>query len=427
MIEIYDNEELYFRSRAQQDIEEDPRIRARVEAIVDRVRKQGDSALLALAKELDGIELEAGELRVSPERLARSAREVRSSTRELFARATTNIRRFHERQREEGFLERQPDGTRLGQRLRPLSSVGVYVPGGEASYPSSVLMNVIPAKIAGVPRIVACTPPGALDRSRELAAAMVTVGVDEVYRVGGAQAVAAMAYGTETITPVDKIVGPGNAYVAQAKKLVFGRVGIDSIAGPSEIVVLADGSANPRFVAADLLSQAEHGSGEERAILVTTSRNLAEAARAEIVAQVETLPRRDSVQTVLRKYGAAIVVDSMERAVAVVDRIAPEHLEILTKNAPDLVDRIHHAGAIFVGESTPVPVGDFYAGPNHVLPTGTTARFASPLGVYDFMKRSSVLQYSRERLRHDRDDIEAFARTEGFEAHARAISIRFES
>lgn len=426
MIEIYDDDELYFRTRAQWDVEDDPRIRTRVESIVERVRREGDEALVALARELDGVELETAELRVSADLLAALAGEVDPSMRELLTRAETNIRSFHERQREEGFLERAADGTQLGQRVRPLATVGVYVPGGEAAYPSSVLMNVVPAKIAGVARIVACTPPGALDRSRELAAALVTVGVDEVYRIGGAQAVAAMAYGTESILPVDKIVGPGNAYVAEAKRLVFGRVGIDSIAGPSEIVVLADESANPRFVAADLLSQAEHGSGEERAILVTTSRSLAESTRTEIQKQMVTLPRREAVEAVLKKYGAAIVADSMERAIAIVDRIAPEHLEIQTQDALELADRIDHAGAIFVGENTPVPVGDFYAGPNHVLPTGTTARFASPLGVYDFMKRSSVLQYSRERLRRDREDIEAFARAEGFEAHARAISMRFE-
>jgi histidinol dehydrogenase len=345
----------------------------------------------------------------------------------LLSRARDNIRRYHERQVQQGFEIVDRDGTSLGQRLRPLESVGVYVPGGEASYPSTVLMNVVPAQLAGVPRIVVVTPPGALERSTELAAALDLLGLEEIYRVGGAQAVAALAYGTETIRPVVKIVGPGNAYVAEAKRLVFGHVGIDAIAGPSEIVVLADESADPRFVAADLLSQAEHGSGDERAILVTTSPALAERVSREVEAQTKALPRCLSVEDVLARHGAIVLAATLEDAIAAVDRIAPEHLEILTGDAEEVAERISNAGAIFVGPWSPVPVGDFYAGPNHVLPTGATARFASPLGVQDFMKRSSVVRYSRERLERDRADIEAFARAEDFEAHARAVAIRFES
>jgi histidinol dehydrogenase len=285
---------------------------------------------------------------------------------------------------------------------------------------------VIPARIAGVPRVAICTPPGSFERSPELAAAFEELELAEVYRVGGAQAVAALAHGTETIAPVDQIVGPGNAYVAEAKRLVFGQVGIDSIAGPSEIVVLADETAKAAYVAADLLSQAEHGSGDESAILVTPSLALAEATRRELERQLASLDRRDAIVEVLERHGAAIVVDGLDAAIAVVDRVAPEHLELLVSDPEAVAARIRNAGAIFLGESSPVPVGDFYAGPNHVLPTGATARFASPLGVYDFVKRTSLIRYSRARLERHRHDIEAFARAEGFEAHARAIAIRFE-
>jgi histidinol dehydrogenase len=339
--------------------------------------------------------------------------------------AAANIRRFHERQKESSWSFEHEDGTLLGQKITPLDTVGVYVPGGHAVYPSTVLMNVIPAQIAGVRRLVACTPPGTIEKAPALAYALELLGVQEVYRIGGAQAVAAMAYGTATVPRVDKIVGPGNAYVATAKKLLYGTVGIDSLAGPSEIVVLADATADPVYVAADLLSQAEHGSGDERAILVSTSKDLVKAVQEEIERQLSDLPRAPAVREVLEKHGAAVVVSDREGAVSVVDQIAPEHLEIMMEDADELAQRVRNAGAIFVGPSSPVPIGDFYAGPNHVLPTGGTARFASPLGVYDFIKRSSLVRYSRERLRQDREDIEAFARTEGFEAHARAVSVRF--
>jgi histidinol dehydrogenase len=402
-------------------------LRERVEAIVDRVRKDGDRALLELSRELDAVSLDREDLRVSSDDLARSAALAPRGFRDVLARARDNIRRYHERQVQQGFELVDRDGTSLVQRLRPLESVGVYVPGGEASYPSTVLMNVVPAQIAGVARIVVVTPPGALERSNELAAALDLLGLEEIYRVGGAQAVAALAYGTESIRPVVKIVGPGNAYVAEAKRLVFGRVGIDAIAGPSEIAVLADESADPRYVAADLLSQAEHGSGDERAILVTTSRALAESVLHELEAQTKALPRRESIEEVLARHGAVVLAPTLQEAIAAVDRIAPEHLEVLTEDAEGVAEVISNAGAIFVGPWSPVPVGDFYAGPNHVLPTGATARFASPLGVQDFMKRSSVVRYSRERLERDRADIEAFARAEDFEAHARAVAIRFEA
>jgi len=424
---VFEDPEAYFRGRDVDEEGASREVRERVEAIVERVRRDGDRALLELSRELDAVSLRREDLRVSRDDLARSAALAPRGFRDVLSRARDNIRRYHERQVQQGFEIVDRDGTSLRQRLRPLESAGVYVPGGEASYPSTVLMNVVPAQLAGVPRIVVVTPPGALERSNELAAALDLLGLEEIYRVGGAQAVAALAYGTESIRPVVKIVGPGNAYVAEAKRLVFGRVGIDAIAGPSEIVVLADESAEPRYVAADLLSQAEHGSGDERAILVTTSRALAERVLREVEAQTKALPRRESVEKVLAAHGAIVLARTLQEAIAAVDRIAPEHLEVLTEDADGVAKGISNAGAIFVGPWSPVPVGDFYAGPNHVLPTGATARFASPLGVQDFMKRSSVVRYSRERLERDRADIEAFARAEDFEAHARAVAIRFES
>jgi histidinol dehydrogenase len=427
MMRIFQNAHDYFRERGAMEEEVSSDVRLRVAAIVERVRREGDRALLELSRELDSASIRREELRVAADHLARWAAEASEEFRALLARARDNIRRYHERQIQEGFEIREPDGTCLGQRLRPLESVGVYVPGGEASYPSTVLMNVVPAQIAGVRRIAVVTPPGALERSRELAAALDLLGLDEIYRVGGAQAIAALAYGTETIAPVVKIVGPGNAYVAEAKRLVFGTVGIDAIAGPSEIAILADQSANARYVAADLLSQAEHGSGDESAVLLTTSPELAERVFREIELQSRQLPRRKAVEDVLARHGAVVLAGSLDEAIAAVDRLAPEHLEVLTEDAERVAARVANAGAIFVGPWSPVPVGDFYAGPNHVLPTGATARYASPLGVHDFMKRTSVVRYSRERLEKDRRDIEAFARAEDFEAHARAVAIRFES
>jgi histidinol dehydrogenase len=400
-------------------------VRRRVEAIVARVRAEGDRALVAFARDFDGVELAESDLRVSGEAIERGARETPESTRAVLKNAAANIRRFHERQKETSWSFELEDGTLLGQRITPLATVGVYVPGGQAVYPSTVLMNVIPAQIAGVRRLVACTPPGTIEKAPALAYALEHLGVREVYRIGGAQAVAAMAYGTATVPRVDKIVGPGNAYVATAKKLLYGTVGIDSLAGPSEIVVLADDTADPAYVAADLLSQAEHGSGDERAILVSTSKDLVKAVQEQIERQLSDLPRAPTIRQVLEKHGAAVVVSNLDDAVSLVDTIAPEHLEIMMEDADAIAQRIGNAGAIFVGPSSPVPIGDFYAGPNHVLPTGGTARFASPLGVYDFIKRSSLVRYSRERLRRDREDIEAFARTEGFEAHARSVSVRF--
>jgi histidinol dehydrogenase len=403
-----------------------PEIERRVEEILARVRREGDRALVALAAELDGVRLEPVNIRLHPEPLRTLAERAPPELRRLVSRAAANVRAFHERQRELSWSVELPDGTVLGQKVTPLDAVGLYVPGGKTAYPSTVLMSAIPAQIAGVSRLVVATPPGSLERGPAVAAALAELGLSEVYQVGGAQAIAALAYGTETVPRVDKIVGPGNAYVTTAKRMVYGAVGIESLAGPSEIVVLADASANPRYVAADLLSQAEHGSGDERAVLVTPSSDLVRQVQEEIGAQIGSLPRARDVEAVLRKQGAAVLVEDLAEAVALVDRLAPEHLEILAVNAEQLAGEVRHAGAIFIGESSPVTVGDYYAGPSHVLPTGTTARFASPLGVYDFLKRSSLIRYSRERLERQRRDIEAFARAEDFEAHARAVAVRFE-
>jgi histidinol dehydrogenase len=397
----------------------------RARDIILRVKEGGDKALLALCEELDGIRLEPDQLRVSPSELEKIASQTPDEVKRVVENAQANIRSYHENQREKSWHNEHSDGTVLGQRILPLASVGLYVPGGKAPYPSSVLMNAVPARIAGVRRLVVVTPPGTLERSPALAFAIRRVGATEVYRLGGAQAVAALAYGTETIRNVDKIVGPGNIYVAAAKKLVFGDVGIDSIAGPSEIVILADESADPRYVASDLLSQAEHGSGDERAFVISPSEELLRRTCEEIERQLRDLPRSEATAQVLKKHGAAVLVPDIGAGLSLVNRLAPEHLEILTRDSEDVSQRVENAGAVFIGVHSPVPVGDFFAGPNHVLPTGGTARFASPLGVYDFIKRSSVIRYSEERLACDRKSIETFARVEGFEAHARAVGIRF--
>ena len=428
MIRVFEGEAAFLAERGEELLgagDLGGEIRRRVESIVARVRAEGDGALVAFTKDLDGVELAESDLRVSAETIERGAGETPESVRAVLKNAAANIRRFHERQKESSWSFELEDGTLLGQKITPLATVGVYVPGGHAVYPSTVLMNVIPAQIAGVRRLVACTPPGTIEKAPALAYALELLGVREVYRIGGAQAVAAMAYGTATVPRVDKIVGPGNAYVTTAKKLLYGTVGIDSLAGPSEIVVLADDTADPSYVAADLLSQAEHGSGDERAILVSTSKDLVKRVQEQIERQLSDLPRASAIREVLEKHGAVVVVSDRAGAVSVVDKIAPEHLEIMMEDADAIAQSVGNAGAIFVGPSSPVSVGDFYAGPNHVLPTGGTARFASPLGVYDFIKRSSLVRYSRERLRRDREDIEAFARTEGFEAHARSVSVRF--
>ncbi|WP_028548970.1 histidinol dehydrogenase [Paenibacillus sp. UNC451MF] len=398
----------------------------RVKSIIESVRREGDAALKRFAQQFDKTTVD--ELRVSDAEIEAAYAKVDESFLTAIREAADNVRRFHEKQMRSSWMDLQPDGSILGQVIRPLRRVGLYVPGGKAAYPSSVLMNAIPAQVAGVPEIVMVTPPataGVEGIDPHILVAAAEAGVKEIYRVGGAQAVAALAYGTESIPAADKIVGPGNIYVALAKRYVFGAVDIDSIAGPSEIVVLADESAEPAYVAADLLSQAEHDEMAS-AILITPSQTLAEAVQAEVARQLETLPKRDIASQSIRDYGAILTVASLEEGVRAVNRLAPEHLEIIVKEPFQYLSAIENAGAIFLGPYSSEPVGDYFAGPNHVLPTNGTARFSSPLNVDDFMKKSSVIYYSKEALFKNGDKIIALARHEGLEAHARAIQIRLE-
>lgn len=393
-----------------------------VQDIIQSVKQQGDQALYDLTKRFDGVELD--DLKVTVEELQLAEERLGEEYIAIMKEAAENIKVFHEKQVRNSWIHTDRDGSMLGQKITPLDSVGVYVPGGTAAYPSSVLMNVIPAKVAGVERIVMVSPPGKDGKlSDAVLAAANIAGVSEIYKVGGAQAVAALAYGTETIEKVDKIVGPGNIYVALAKREVFGDVDIDMIAGPSEIAVLADDTAIAEEVAADMLSQAEH---DPRAcsILVTTSKRLAEAVSTCIWVQAEELPRKEVVKASLENYGRIVLADSLEEAVEAINRIAPEHLEIMTEDPVSLLGKIRHAGAIFLGRYSSEPIGDYFAGPNHVLPTNGTARFSSPLNVEDFQKKSSIIQYSKEAFEKNREKIAAFARLEGLEAHARAIEAR---
>jgi histidinol dehydrogenase len=398
--------------------------RQAVLSILSQVKATGDEAVKENTKKFDGADLT--ELRVSTEEIERAYRHLTDELITTIRQAAKNIQTFHERQRRQSWFTTAEDGTMLGQKVTPLDSVGVYVPGGKAAYPSSVLMNVIPAIAAGVQRIAMVTPPDSNGNipSGVLVAAN-EVGVTEIFKVGGAQAVAALAYGTETIAPVDKIVGPGNIFVALAKREVFGIVDIDMIAGPSEIVVLADEHANPAYVAADLLSQAEH---DERAsaVLVTTSATLAERVQEEVKQQLVELPRAEIAATSIEDYGMIYVVDHLSEAVEAVNELAPEHLEIMVDEPMTLLGKIRHAGAIFLGPYSSEPVGDYFAGPNHVLPTNGTARFSSPLSVDDFIKKSSVISYSKEALRKNGNSIAALAKLEGLDAHARAVELRLE-
>lgn len=397
-----------------------------VKTILETVRREGDAALRRYTEQFDGVEI--GPLRVADDELQAAYGKVEAGFVDALRKAAANIRAYHEKQKRNSWIDMQPDGTVTGQLIRPLKRVGVYVPGGKAAYPSSVLMNVIPAQIAGVPEIVMVTPPatgGEAGINPYILVAAAEAGVKELYRVGGAQAVAALAYGTESIRPVDKIVGPGNIYVALAKRYVFGTVDIDSIAGPSEIVVLADETADPAYVAADLLSQAEH---DEMAssILVTTSRALAEAVREEVERQLAELPRREIAERSIEQRGAILIAGDLEEAVAVVNRLAPEHLELMVASPLECAGRIENAGAIFLGPYSTEPVGDYFAGPNHILPTNGTARFSSPLGVDDFVKKTSLISYSKPALLANGQAIMTLARHEGLEAHARAVEIRLK-
>lgn len=395
----------------------------RVASIIDDVRARGDAALIDYTARFDRVELK--ELRISRDDLQRYSEGVDEAVRAAVRLAITNIRTFHERQIEHSWSFNPTEGVQLGQCITPLDSVGLYVPGGTAAYPSSVVMNVIPAQVAAVERIVVTTPPRTLSESPAVAAALLELGVTEVYAVGGAQAIAALAFGTETVPRVDKITGPGNKYVAAAKKLVFGVVGIDAIAGPTEVVIVADETARAEFIAADLLAQAEHGE-DASAILITDSERLAQNVAREVDLQAESLPRRKIVMGSLKEYGAIIVVESLSEASSLVNELAPEHVEIVTSDDEAVARNIRHAGAIFFGAYTPEAVGDYLAGPNHVLPTGRTARFSSALGVYDFVKRTSVLRYSKEAFGRAADSVNLLAESEGLAGHARSALIRKE-
>lgn len=399
---------------------------SQVQEIVDGVKERGDEALFAYTEKFDGAKVSADNIRVTEEEIEAAMAQVPEELLAVMKTSMENIRRYHEKQKRNSWFDARPDGTILGQKITPLDSVGVYVPGGKAAYPSSVLMNIIPAQVAGVERIVMVTPPGKDGSVNPVTlTAAHLAGATEVYRAGGAQAVAALAFGTASIPRVRKIVGPGNIFVALAKKAVYGHVSIDSIAGPSEILVIADEKANPRYVAADLLSQAEHDQLAS-AILVTPSMELAKEVSRQAQEMTERLSRRDIIQASLDNYGYILVVENMKEAIQAANEIAPEHLEILTDNPFEVMTKIRNAGAIFMGPYSSEPLGDYFAGPNHVLPTNGTAKFFSPLNVDDFVKKSSIIYYSREALKEASQDIETFAKAEQLTAHANSIHVRFE-
>lgn len=397
-----------------------------VNEIVEAIKAGGDAAVFEYTKKFDGADISADNFIVSKEEIEEAYASVSEEVLTVIRKAIVNIRVYHEKQKQYSWFDSQPNGTILGQKVTPLSRVGVYVPGGKAAYPSSVLMNILPAKVAGVEKIVMTTPPGKDGKVNPgtLVAAK-EAGADIIYKVGGAQAIAALAFGTESIPKVDKIVGPGNIFVALAKKAVYGYVSIDSIAGPSEILVIADETANPRYVAADLLSQAEHDELAS-AILVTTSEALADAVSEEVDAFVKKLSRKAILEKSLENYGYILIAEDLNGAVEIANAIASEHLEIVTKNPFEVMTQIKNAGAIFLGEYSSEPLGDYFAGPNHVLPTNGTAKFFSPLSVDDFIKKSSIIYYSRQALEPVKDDIIKFAESESLTAHANSIRVRFE-
>ena len=397
-----------------------------VQEILAHVKEEKDQAVFAYTKKFDHADITAANIKVTEEEIEEAYKEVDPKLVEIIRKALLNIHTYHEKQRQYSWFDSKPDGTILGQKVTPLHRVGVYVPGGKAVYPSSVLMNIVPAKVAGVDEIVMVTPPGKDGKvTPNTLVAAHEAGADVIYKVGGAQAIAALAYGTESIPKVDKIVGPGNIYVALAKKAVYGYVSIDAIAGPSEILVIADETANPRFVAADLLSQAEHDELAS-AILVTTSEELARKVSDEVDGFLKELSRSEIIRKSLDNYGYILVADTMDDVIDIANEIASEHLEIPTKNPYDVMTKVRNAGAIFIGEYASEPLGDYFAGPNHVLPTNGTAKFFSPLSVDDFIKKSSIIGYSEEALRDIHKDIEAFAEAEQLTAHANSIKVRFE-
>lgn len=398
-----------------------------VNDIIENVKAKGDKAVFDYTLQFDKFALNSENIRVTRQEIEEAYTKLDTGLIQVIRKSAENIRAFHTKQLRNSWFDAKEDGTILGMKITPIAKAGVYVPGGKAAYPSSVLMNVIPARVAGVGEIIMTTPPGADGRVNPgtLVAADIA-GVDTVYKVGGAQAIAALAFGTESIPKVDKITGPGNIFVALAKKAVYGYVSIDSIAGPSEIMVLADETANPRYVAADLLSQAEHDELAS-AILITTSRELAEKVSAQVDMFVNELSRKEIIQKSLDNYGYILVADSMQDAIDAVNEIASEHLEILTANPFEVMTKIRNAGAIFMGEYASEPLGDYFAGPNHILPTNGTAKFFSPVNVDDFIKKTSIISYSREALQKVHEDIETFAEGEGLTAHANSIRVRFEN
>ena len=399
---------------------------ASVKEILDKVKEEKDAAVFAYTAKFDGAELTADTIEVTDAEIEEAYAQVDDTLLTVIRKAKDNIESYHAKQRQNSWFDSKPDGTILGQKITPLHRVGVYVPGGKAVYPSSVLMNVMPAKVAGVDEIIMVTPPGKNGKvSPNTLVAAKEAGVNKIYKVGGAQAIAALAYGTESIPKVDKIVGPGNIYVALAKKAVYGHVSIDSIAGPSEILVVADETANPRYVAADLLSQAEHDELAS-AILVTTSEKLAHEVSDQVDGLLKELSRAEIISKSLDNYGYILLADTMEDVIDVANEIASEHLEIQTKNPFEVMTKIRNAGAIFIGEYASEPLGDYFAGPNHILPTNGTAKFFSPLSVDDFIKKSSIISYSREALQKVHKDIESFAKAEQLTAHANSIHVRFE-
>ena len=399
---------------------------ASVKEILDKVKEEKNAAVFAYTAKFDGAELTADTIEVTDAEIEEAYAQVDDTLLTVIRKAKDNIESYHAKQRQNSWFDSKPDGTILGQKITPLHRVGVYVPGGKAVYPSSVLMNVMPAKVAGVDEIIMVTPPGKNGKvSPNTLVAAKEAGVNKIYKVGGAQAIAALAYGTESIPKVDKIVGPGNIYVALAKKAVYGHVSIDSIAGPSEILVVADETANPRYVAADLLSQAEHDELAS-AILVTTSEKLAHEVSDQVDGFLKELSRAEIISKSLDNYGYILLADTMEDVIDVANEIASEHLEIQTKNPFEVMTKIRNAGAIFIGEYASEPLGDYFAGPNHILPTNGTAKFFSPLSVDDFIKKSSIISYSREALQKVHKDIESFAKAEQLTAHANSIHVRFE-
>lgn len=396
-----------------------------VAKILEDVKREGDEALFGYTARFDGAHLDAETVRVTEQEIQEAYDQVGEELLGIIRRALHNIRTYHEKQRQNSWFDSRPDGTILGQKVTALARVGVYVPGGKAAYPSSVLMNIAPAKAAGVDEIIMVTPPDKTGKvTPTTLVAAKEAGADVVYKIGGAQAIGALAYGTESIPKVDKIVGPGNIYVALAKKAVYGHVSIDAIAGPSEILVIADDSANPSYVAADLLSQAEHDELAS-AILVTTSEQLADAVSKEVDRFTAQLSRKEIIQKSLDNYGYILIAESMDEAISIANEIASEHLEIQTKNPYDVMTKIRNAGAIFIGEYSSEPLGDYFAGPNHVLPTNGTAKFFSPLSVDDFIKKSSIIAFSKEALEKVHEDIESFAAAERLTAHANSIHVRF--